>query len=76
MSENTIKEDWITYIHDLQDRICAGIEQEDGSSRFEEDLWQRPEGGGGKTRVIAGGAVFEKGGVMAFFIILEIMRRY
>lgn len=72
------KENWINYIHDLQDRICAGIEQEDGSARFEEDLWQRPEGGGGKTRVIAGGAVFEKGGVntsVVFGEVTGIMRR-
>lgn len=58
-----IKENWISYIHDLQNRICAALEQEDGRARFQEDAWERPEGGGGKTRVISGGAVFEKGGV-------------
>jgi coproporphyrinogen III oxidase len=57
------KEDWISYIHDLQNRICAALEREDGMARFHEDAWDRPEGGGGKTRVISGGAVFEKGGV-------------
>lgn len=57
------KENWIAYIHDLQNRICAALEQEDGKARFQEDAWERPEGGGGKTRVISGGAVFEKGGV-------------
>ena len=57
------KENWVAYIHDLQNRICAGLEQEDGGARFQEDAWVRPEGGGGKTRVISGGAVFEKGGV-------------
>lgn len=53
------------YLLDLQDRICAGLEAEDGQARFQEDAWQR-EGhlaGGGRTRVISEGAVFEKGGV-------------
>src|SRR6187431_125463 len=59
----SVKEDWIAYIHDLQNRICAALEAADGKATFKEDAWQRPEGGGGKTRVIANGAVFEKGGV-------------
>jgi coproporphyrinogen III oxidase len=58
-----IKEDWITYIYDLQNRICAALEAADGNATFQEDAWQRLEGGGGKTRVIANGAVIEKGGV-------------
>jgi coproporphyrinogen III oxidase len=61
--ETTIKESWITYIHDLQNRICAALEEADGKAKFFEDQWERPEGGGGKTRVIANGDVFEKGGV-------------
>lgn len=59
----SVKENWITYIHDLQDRICAALEEADGEAKFTEDAWVRPEGGGGKTRVIANGNVFEKGGV-------------
>jgi len=47
----------------LQDAICAGLEAEDGSARFREDGWDRPDGGGGRTRALAGGAVFEKAGV-------------
>jgi coproporphyrinogen III oxidase len=47
----------------LQDRICARLESLDGQSNFQEDLWQREEGGGGRTRVISHGKVFEKGGV-------------
>lgn len=58
-----IKEDWIAYIQDLQDRICAALEQSDGKAHFREDRWERSEGGGGRTRVIAHGNVFEKGGV-------------
>lgn len=51
------------YIQGLQDRITSALEQEDGRARFREDLWERQEGGGGRTRVIEQGAVFEKGGV-------------
>lgn len=58
-----VKETWISFIHDLQNRICTALEQCDGKAVFVEDEWQRPEGGGGKTRVIANGNVFEKGGV-------------
>jgi coproporphyrinogen III oxidase len=58
-----IKESWIEYIHDLQNRICDALEEVDGKAKFIEDKWERPEGGGGKTRVISGGNVFEKGGV-------------
>ncbi len=51
------------YLLDLQDRICAALEAEDGGTRFVEDAWTRPAGGGGRTRVIENGAVIEKGGV-------------
>jgi len=59
----SFKEQFADYIHGLQDTICAGLEGVDGKAKFIEDKWERPEGGGGKTRVIAGGNVFEKGGV-------------
>lgn len=58
-----IKDNWIESIHQLQDDICVALEQADGEAKFFEDKWERPEGGGGKTRVIANGKVFEKGGV-------------
>lgn len=51
------------YLKGLQDRICASIEQTDGAARFREDLWQRAEGGGGRTRILAGGDVFEQAGI-------------
>ena len=73
----TAKEDWVSFIHDLQNRICADVEAADGSARFLEDVWERPEGGGGKTRVIAKGAVFEKGGVntsVVFGAVTDVMR--
>ena len=51
-----------TYFKDLQDRIVLSIQDLDGV-RFEEDLWSRPGGGGGRTRVLEEGNVFEKAGV-------------
>jgi len=51
------------YLLGLQDDICSGLESQDGSGRFKEDLWQREKGGGGRTRVLEQGAVFEQAGV-------------
>ncbi len=53
----------VAYFRDLQDRICAGLERADGGAAFREDVWTRPAGGGGRSRVIENGAVIEKGGV-------------
>lgn len=72
-----VKKEWITYVHDLQNRICAALEEADGKAKFIEDEWQRPEGGGGKTRVIVNGNVFEKGGVntsVVFGAVTDAMR--
>jgi len=57
------RDQWIAFIHDLQLRICDALEQEDGKAVFILDQWDREGGGGGRTRVIAGGNVIEKGGV-------------
>lgn len=51
------------YLLQLQQTICDTLAAEDGSGDFIVDDWQRPEGGGGRSRVLAGGAVFEKAGV-------------
>jgi coproporphyrinogen III oxidase len=51
------------FLRDLQDEICRGLEQLDGVATFCEDQWQREEGGGGRSRVIRDGGVFEQGGV-------------
>jgi len=51
------------HIHQLQDVICKAFEQADGLAVFKEEKWERPGGGGGRTRVIENGALFEKGGV-------------
>ncbi len=58
-----MKDPFYRYIQDLQDRICSTLEEVDGTATFREDLWERQEGGGGRSRVIENGAVFEKGGV-------------
>jgi coproporphyrinogen III oxidase len=52
-----------SYFLELQDRICTALEQEDGQASFREDRWQREAGGGGRSRVLSEGALFEKGGV-------------
>ena len=53
------------YLLDLQDRICAGIEAEDGQTTFIEENWTRDTGlgGGGRTRVLTNGKVFEQAGI-------------
>jgi len=52
-----------TYLLDLQDRICNALETEDRRARFVQDEWTRMEGGGGRTRVLSDGAIFEQAGV-------------
>jgi coproporphyrinogen III oxidase len=52
-----------TFLRDLQDRICSAVENLDGQARFTEDAWIREAGGGGRTRVLRNGAVFEQAGV-------------
>lgn len=58
-----MKDKFYQYIQDLQDTITSKLEAVDGKAKFRQDLWERPEGGGGRTRVIENGNVFEKGGV-------------
>ncbi|MFZ9074401.1 MAG: oxygen-dependent coproporphyrinogen oxidase [Flavobacteriaceae bacterium] len=58
-----MKERFYQYIQNLQDRITDAIEAQEGKAKFKEDLWTRPEGGGGRTRILEKGEVIEKGGV-------------
>ncbi|HEX7326785.1 MAG TPA: oxygen-dependent coproporphyrinogen oxidase [Rhodanobacteraceae bacterium] len=51
------------YLRTLQDRICAALHAADGGPAFAEDAWTRAAGGGGRTRVLKNGAVFEQAGV-------------
>jgi coproporphyrinogen III oxidase len=57
-----LRERAAAYFRDLQDRIVTALEALDGS-RFREDSWQREGGGGGRTRVLIDGPIFEKAGV-------------
>jgi coproporphyrinogen III oxidase len=47
----------------IQDEICRGLESADGRGKFEEEIWTRDEGGGGRTRILQEGSVIERGGV-------------
>jgi coproporphyrinogen III oxidase len=51
------------YLTDLQDRICQALQKIDAQTEFREDTWQREEGGGGRSRVLEEGGVFEKAGI-------------
>ncbi|MDP4149516.1 MAG: oxygen-dependent coproporphyrinogen oxidase [Bacteroidota bacterium] len=54
---------WIDHIYALQDRICLALQSLDGMGEFAADEWEREGGGGGLTKTMAGGSIFEKGGV-------------
>ena len=58
-----MKTQFVSYIKKLQNKIIGAIQDEDGMAYFQDDAWERPGGGGGRTCVIENGAVFEKGGV-------------
>ena len=51
------------WLLELQERLTEALERTDGSARFRRDAWQRPEGGGGETRVLKDGALFEQAGI-------------
>jgi coproporphyrinogen III oxidase len=52
-----------SYLTHLQDHLCTALEGVDGAARFADDSWERAEGGGGRSRILSGGAVFEQAGV-------------
>lgn len=58
-----LKDRFVEFIRALQDDICCALEEIDGKAKFHEDLWERPGGGGGRSRVLSNGNVFEKAGV-------------
>ena len=58
-----MKEKFYMYLENLQDTITSSLETIDGKANFKENLWKRKEGGGGRSRIIEGGDIFEKGGV-------------
>jgi coproporphyrinogen III oxidase len=61
----TYRDHWIRWVHDIQDSICTSLEAEDAEARFVQEEWEREEGagGGGRTRILSEGKVFEKAGV-------------
>lgn len=61
---------------EVQDRITAALEAADGGARFRTDEWERPEGGGGRSRIIEGGHVFEKGGVNVSLVFGELSEAF
>jgi len=63
MNDEPDKQAVHAYLLELQDRLCAALEAADGAERFREDRWEREGGGGGRSRVMTGGAVFEQAGV-------------
>jgi coproporphyrinogen III oxidase len=63
MSSQSIPDRAASWFRELQDRICRALEDLDGTARFREDVWERQGSGGGRSRVLEGGATFEKAGV-------------
>jgi coproporphyrinogen III oxidase len=57
------REEIATAYQTIQDEICAGLELADGLGKFEQEIWEREGGGGGRTRILQNGAIIEKGGV-------------
>ena len=57
------REEIATAYQTIQDEICAGLELADGLGKFEQEIWEREGGGGGRTRILQHGAIIEKGGV-------------
>jgi coproporphyrinogen III oxidase len=57
------KDEIASFFQQLQDSICNDLEIADGSGRFHEDVWERPGGGGGRSRILTNGKIIEKGGV-------------
>lgn len=57
------KEEIAGRLKEIQDLICGELEKADGGAKFREDNWERPGGGGGRTRILQHGRVIEKGGV-------------
>ncbi|MFL5243179.1 MAG: oxygen-dependent coproporphyrinogen oxidase [Gemmataceae bacterium] len=63
MSVDTLRNEVAGYFMGLQERVCSALEHLDGGASFQRDAWQREGGGGGRTRILTDGAVFEKAGV-------------
>ncbi len=62
-SDNPSTSAVIEYLRGLHDHITQALEQADGAGQFRRDSWERAEGGGGESRVLRDGAVFEQAGI-------------
>ena len=74
-----MKDQFYNFIRGLQDKITKELESIDGKAKFNEDLWERSEGGGGRSRIIENGNVIEKGGVKISAVegpLPESMQKY
>ena len=72
------RQQWIEFIYNLQDKICTVLEETDGKAKFSEEIWTRKpneKGGGGLTKVIQHGNVFEKGGVNTSVVYGKLHRK-
>ncbi|MEO7530569.1 MAG: coproporphyrinogen III oxidase, partial [Sediminibacterium sp.] len=69
-----LREQWIQYVYELQERICGALETTDEKASFKTDDWKRDEGkgGGGRTRVLSNGNIFEKAGVNTSVVFGEV----
>ncbi|KAI4305566.1 hypothetical protein L6164_028927 [Bauhinia variegata] len=63
VSSSSVRARFEKMIREAQDSVCSAIEAADGGGKFKEDVWSRPGGGGGISRVLQDGAVWEKAGV-------------
>jgi coproporphyrinogen III oxidase len=70
-----VKERVVDYVQSLQDRICASLEAFEPELKFKEVGWNRPGGGGGRTRILSDGRVFEKAGVNTSVVHGELPER-
>lgn len=71
------RQQWIEFIYNLQDKVCNALEDVDGKEKFSEETWTRnpdEKGGGGLTKVIQHGHVFEKGGVNTSVVYGKLTR--
>ena len=66
-----MKDKFFTYIQELQNTITAKLEELDGKATFKEDVWERKEGGGGRSRVLTNGTIFEQAGINFSHVFAE-----
>jgi coproporphyrinogen III oxidase len=71
-----LKGNMVAFTGSLQDEVCRALERTDGEGRFREDVWVREGGGGGSTRILEGGAVFEKAGVNISAVFGELSQSF